>query len=63
MEIKSLEGKVYEVIDLEEGVDVQVERVLALSRRATAFIFYARSDARIAETLGQRCARKTSPHS
>jgi TIR domain len=49
--IKRLEGKVYEVIDLDDDLDVQVERVTALSKRATVFISSSRADADIAARL------------
>ena len=42
--IKSLEGKVYEEIDLDDDLELQIDRVTALSRRATVFISYTRSD-------------------
>lgn len=49
--IKSLEGKVYVEIDLDKDLDIQVERVTALSKRATVFISYSRADVGVAEAL------------
>jgi hypothetical protein len=49
--IKGLEGKVYEEIDLDGDLESQVERVTALSRRATVFISYARSDTEAAQAI------------
>jgi hypothetical protein len=49
--IRSLEGKVYKVIDLDDEVDAQVERATALSKRAKVFISYTRTDAGVAEAL------------
>jgi hypothetical protein len=49
--IKGLEGKVYEVIDLDGDLNVQIERVTALSKRATVFISYAHADKAIASAL------------
>ena len=46
--IKSLEGKVYEEIDLDDDLESQVESVVALSRRATVFISYSRYEREVA---------------
>jgi hypothetical protein len=41
--IKSLEGKVYETIDLNDHPEIKVERALGLAKRATVFLSYRRS--------------------
>lgn len=42
--IKELEGKVYEVIELDSDIASQMQRVDALSKRATVFLSYLRKD-------------------
>lgn len=49
--VKSLEGKVHKVIDLDEDLDTQIERVTAFSRRAKVFISHVDDDIDIAEAL------------
>ncbi len=49
--IKSLVGKVYEVVDLDGGLDGQLERIDRLSRRATVFLSYSPPDEAVADQL------------
>ena len=43
--------RVVQEIDLDDDIDTQIERVTALSRRATVFISYSRHDHEIAEAI------------
>jgi hypothetical protein len=51
--IKNLAEKVYEVIDLDSGLEDQLARIDRLSKRATVFLSYARPDEAIADRLRQ----------
>ena len=52
--IRALEGKVYEVVDLEGGIDQYLEKVARLSRRATVFLSYSLRDSEVADRIADR---------
>lgn len=56
--IKRLDGKVYETVDLEGSLDQQIERIHALSQRATVFLSYAHADKVIAERIAAALRRE-----
>ena len=58
--IKALEGKVYEEIDLDDDLEQQIERVTALSKRATVFISHTREDSDVARNSETRFERTIS---
>lgn len=47
--IKGLEGKVYEIIDLEKDIESQLNKIERLSKRITIFLSYSSSDRQIAQ--------------
>ena len=50
--IKDLEGKVFVVVDLDEDFEKQLQEIESISKRASVFISYARSDQAIAQSVG-----------
>lgn len=51
--IKSLDDKVFEVIDLKKEVDSQLEKLERLSKRATVFLSYSRADRDLARKVSK----------
>lgn len=49
--IKSLEDKVFEIIDLEKEVNSQLDKLVRLSKRATIYLACSRFDKEIAEII------------
>jgi hypothetical protein len=49
--IKSLEGKVFQVIDLSKNLQDEIHKLDALSKRATVFLSYARTDLPVARRI------------
>lgn len=49
--IRSMEGKVFEKIDLSKGLETELHKLIELSNRATVFLSYARQDREIAERI------------
>ena len=52
--IKSMKGKIYEVIDLMKDIEKQLQKFDRLSKRATVFISYAHADVEIARHIANR---------
>lgn len=55
--ITSLEGKVFETVDLSKDLQRQLHKLNDLSKRATVFLSYSRSDTDLAERIGTALAR------
>lgn len=55
--ITSLEGKVYEFVDLSQDLQTQLNKLTDLSRRATVFLSYARTDEEVAGRVGATLMR------
>jgi hypothetical protein len=49
--IKSLEGKVFEIVDLSKDLRTQLHKLAALAKRATVFLSYTRSDYEVASKI------------
>jgi hypothetical protein len=49
--IKSMEGKAFETIDLNQNLQTELHKLVRLSKRATVFLSYARHDREIAERI------------
>lgn len=49
--IKELDDKVFEVIDLEKGIDAQLYKIIRLYKRATVYLSYSREDREIAQEI------------
>jgi len=52
--IKSMQGKVYEVVSLEDSHDVQRKKIKSLVKRTTIFLSYANADKNVAERIARR---------
>ena len=55
--IKSLEGKVFEVVDLSKDLQRELHKLTEISKRATIFLSYARPDADDARRIGTALTR------
>lgn len=55
--IKSLEGKVFEVVDLSKDLQTELHKLTDISKRATIFLSYTSSDAAIAQQVGAALTR------
>ncbi|MBL8826101.1 MAG: toll/interleukin-1 receptor domain-containing protein [Planctomycetaceae bacterium] len=51
--IQGMEGKVFETVDLSQNLETELHKIIRLSRRATVFLSYARSDEVSAERIRQ----------
>ena len=49
--ISEMEGKVFETINLSKDLETELHKIIRLSKRATVFLSYARSDAATAELI------------
>lgn len=56
--IKSLDGKVFEVVSLEEGIEKQIDKISKFSKRVTIFLSYARIDSGIAQKINDRLKKE-----
>ncbi|MGO4882323.1 MAG: toll/interleukin-1 receptor domain-containing protein [Bryobacteraceae bacterium] len=52
--IRAMEGKIYEEVNLEEGIDEYLRTVTRLSRRATIFLSYSVRDSDVARRIADR---------
>lgn len=55
--IKSLPGKVFETIHLSADLEPQLHKLISLSKRATIYISYARTDTKVARTISEELAK------
>ncbi len=55
--IKSLEDKVYEAIDLSKDLKEELHKLVALSKRATVFLSYSRTDLPVARRIADTMKR------
>lgn len=55
--IKSLEGKVFEIVDLSKDLQAELHKLAAISKRATIFLSYADRDADIAQRVSVALTR------
>ncbi len=50
--VKSMEGIKFEVVDLSKGLPAELYKLIRISKRATVFLSYARSDNEMATRIG-----------
>lgn len=55
--IKSLEGKVFEVVDLSKNLQTELYKLTSISKRATIFLSYTHSDEDIAQRISVALTR------